>query len=623
MPPTGTPNKATGAVEMLETVRIEQKVEAVVAEPAAPDPAPRLFAHLHERDFDRLGIPDTLLPALRRLADETALLDLVEPLPTLQQDVLLSLVDNTPDQVYADIVAPSAGTGPIESDNLARALQRPTNRAAYLVVTDAAELVDALAWPMDRWRIYLHPTQRFLAYPSRPYSGPARVTGGPGTGKTVVAVHRAKSLAEDLTGDERLLVTTFGTTLARSLQDLLRRLVGDRIFERVDVLTTDQLARRGLDQIGQRVNPINDDACLAALKIRLTQIGSDLDPQLVKDEWERVVIEQHLTTREHYLKAPRLGRAKPLPKAHKEAVWTAIEGFTAQLTADKMTTFPQITAAAAQLASANASKPYRHVIVDEAQDMTSVQWRLLRAVVAPAPDDLFIVGDAHQRIYPGTAVLSRLGIRTVGRSHRLTISYRTSREILRAGLALVKGHHYDDLDAGPDTLDGYRSLLHGPAPLVAGYPSLEAEVAALVKLLSAWQNAGVLWEEIAVGVRNKGLGAKVAAELVAAGVPATFVSGDPANASGGAHVMTLHRLKGLEYRCVAVAGLRDGTVPPAAALAAAGDDQPARRTVLGRERSLLFVACTRAREALSISWHQAPSHIIAPLIVDSHSVQVS
>ena len=620
---TCTVNKATGAVEMLETVRIEQRVEAVVGEPSAPGSAPTLFAHVSDRDFDRLGIPDGLLPALRRLADETALLDLVEPLPNLQQDVLLSLVDNTTDQVYADIVAPAAGTDPIEADDLAMALQRPTNLATYLVVTDAAELVDALAWPMDRWRIYLHPTQRFLAYPSKPYSGPARVTGGPGTGKTVVAVHRAKSLAENLTGDHRLLVTTFGTTLARSLHDLLRRLSGDRIFERVDVLTTDQLARRILDQTGRQVNAINDEACLAALKIHLTRAGSDLDPQLVKDEWERVVLEQHLTTREQYLTAPRLGRAKPLPKAHKVAVWTAIEGFTRQLSADKATTFPQITTAAAQLVSANAAKPYRHVIVDEAQDMTSVQWRLLRAVVDPAPDDLFVVGDAHQRIYPGTAVLSRLGIRTAGRSHRLTISYRTSREILRTGLALVKGHHYDDLDTGPDTLNGYRSLLQGPAPQVAGYPSLEAEVAALAELVSAWQAAGVPWEEIAIGVRNKGLGAKVTAELVAVGVPATFVSGDPANATGSAHVITLHRLKGLEYRCVAVVGLRQGTVPPAAVLAAAGDDQPARRTVLERERSLLFVACTRAREALSISWHHKPSHIIDAVIVDSHPAKVS
>jgi superfamily I DNA/RNA helicase len=232
---------------------------------------------------------------------------------------------------------------------------------------------------------------------------------------------------------------------------------------------------------------------------------------------------------------------------------------------------------------------------------------------------MFLVGDAHQRIYPGAAVLSRLGIRTTGRGRRLTISYRTTREILRAGLALLKGHHYDDLDEGPDTLAGYRSLMHGPAPIVAGYPTLTDELAAVAERVSAWRDAGVPWAEIAVGLRTKGLATKLLAEFANRGLPANFISGDAVGARDETHVMTLHRLKGLEYRCVAVAGLREGTVPPAAALAAAGHDQPARHTLLDRERSLLFVACTRAREALAVTWHQTPSHLIAPLIVDSRS----
>ncbi|HWG99681.1 MAG TPA: UvrD-helicase domain-containing protein [Pilimelia sp.] len=611
-----TVNAVTGAVEMLETVRIEQKVDAVVAE--APTTAVRLFAQVSDRDFDRLGIPAIVVPALRHVTDEATLLDLVEPLPALQQDILLSLVDRTPDEVYAAIVAPAADSGPVPAD-VADALRRPANQAAYLVVTDAAELADALAWPMDRWRTYLHPTQRSLAYPTKPYSGPVRVTGGPGTGKTVIAVHRAKALADAASPGERVLVTTFGATLARTLRDLLCRLAGEALLDRVDVLTTDQLARRLVEQSGATVRPLADDACLGALTAHLAQTGSELDATLVKDEWERVILDQGLTTEAEYLSAVRRGRFRPLATAQKKAVWAAVHSFTASLARQGTSTFPQITAAATGIVAAWTTPPYRHVVVDEAQDMTPVQWRLLRAVAPIAPDDLFLVGDAHQRIYARAAALSHQGIHTRGRSRRLTISYRTTREILRAGIALLRGHHYDDLDVGTDTLDGYRSLMHGPAPRVSGHSSSAAELVGLAKSVITWHDAGVPWEEIAVGVRTRGLASRTAEELAGQGIPVVVVSGDSVPPVGRAHVMTLHRLKGLEYRCVAVAGLREGAVPPASALNGAGDDQPARRAVLERERSLVFVACTRAREALAVSWHHAPSPIIAPLIVDART----
>jgi superfamily I DNA/RNA helicase len=608
-------NPVTGAVEALETARIHARVEQVAAavpRTRAPE-RPPLLAHVADRDYRRLGISEELVPALHALVDEAELLELVEPLPPLQRDVLLSLVDRSPEQVYAELIAPIEP--PQATDDIPTALSSPVNRAAYLVVTDAAELQDALAWPMDRWRIYLHPSQRSLAQPLKPYSGPVRVTGGPGTGKTVVAVHRAVALARSAEPGERILLTTFGNTLARTLAELLSRLGGEAVWDRVDVLTTDKLARRVLTESGRTVpSPLNDEDCLAVLRAHAASTGTDLDPQLLRDEWYRVILDLDLTSMESYL-AARRPRMRRLSTRQKERVWEVLAGFRGWLTDHRLITFPQVINEATTMAAGHHTKPYRHVVVDEAQDMTPGQWRLLRAVVPEAPDDMFLVGDAHQRIYGRHVVLSHHGIHTRGRGRRLTLSYRTTREIARGGLALVKGHHYDDLDAGEDTLDSYRALIRGPAPTVAGYPSLAAELAALADQVLAWREAGVAAADIAVGVRTHHLTGQVVGALTDRDVPASIATHESGGAANTVHVMTLHRLKGLEYRCVAVAGMSEGAVPPTAVLTAAGNDPQAQRAIHDQERALLFVAATRPREALRMSWHGRPSPLVLPLVM--------
>src|SRR5690606_20333066 len=111
-------------------------------------------------------------------------------------------------------------------------------------------------------------------------------------------------------------------------------------------------------------------------------------------------------------------------------------------------THTQAAAEAARLLDGSGEARYRHAIVDEAQDLHAAHWRLLRALVPAGTDDLFIVGDAHQRIYGRPLVLSRYGIETRGRSRRLTVNYRTSREILTWCSAVMQGASVDDLEGG-------------------------------------------------------------------------------------------------------------------------------------------------------------------------------
>jgi superfamily I DNA/RNA helicase len=271
--------------------------------------------------------------------------------------------------------------------------------------------------------------------------------------------------------------------------------------------------------------------------------------------------------------------------------------------------------AAGVLEARGGERPYRHVVIDEAQDLHPVQWRVLRALVPPGPDDLFIAGDTHQRIYGNRVSLRSLGIQVTGRSTRLRVSYRTTQEILAWATALLTGEKSESVespDGGDDSLAGYRSTLHGARPQVFGAGTKAEEIMGLVEQVGKWVSAGVAPCEIGVASRLVQLGKDIAQELERAGLPATVLGTSSATAGDGIRVGTMHRMKGLEFRCMAVAGVGDSLVPLRSAVTAEVVDAQQHREDLLGELSLLFVACTRAREALRVSWHGNPSPFLGP-----------
>ncbi|BFO17253.1 hypothetical protein SHKM778_36410 [Streptomyces sp. KM77-8] len=291
-------------------------------------------------------------------------------------------------------------------------------------------------------------------------------------------------------------------------------------------------------------------------------------------------------------------------------MWETVERFTAGLAADGCRTWLQACVEAARLLEAQGP-PYRHVVVDEAQDLHPAQWRLLRAAVPARPDDLFIAGDPHQRIYDSKVSLKSLGIKVTGRSVKLRKNYRSTQEILRWSTALLVGRPVDRLeDEGlGETLLGYRSALHGDGPDVRGAASEEAELDALVDRVRAWLDAGVGAGEIGVSARFNKTCAKAVAHLNDAGIPAVTLrsadagTGDPA----AVRIGTMHSFKGLEFRCVAVIGVDEETLPFPEAVTPPEIDPKQHETDLMSERCLLFVACTRARDSLAVSWSGKPS----------------
>ncbi|GAA2071515.1 3'-5' exonuclease [Actinomadura alba] len=329
-------------------------------------------------------------------------------------------------------------------------------------------------------------------------------------------------------------------------------------------------------------------------------------------EWRDVVLGQAVADADGYLAAKRPGRGRALGHLQKAQVWQAIDEFTSELASRKLWTYDSICVEAARILAESPSKPYGHVVVDEAQDLHPVRWRLLRAAVSEGPDDLFIAGDTHQRIYGATVSLRSLGIRVAGRSSRLTINYRTTAEILGWSLGLLAGQRVDDMDEGLESLSGCRSDVHGSPPRTAAYATKAREMDELAARVRTWLDSGVAPAEVGVAARSNTLVDDAVTALrrvgIAAGSLAQVLPGD------AVRVGTMHRMKGLEFRCVAVIGAGEHQMPMAGAVTPVEEDKSLHAADLQRERCLIFVACTRAREDLHVSWHGNPSPYLTPLL---------
>ncbi|MET9974703.1 UvrD-helicase domain-containing protein [Streptomyces microflavus] len=602
-----TINAVTRCLEVRDLTAMEQ-ITPLFAEEA--EAAPRLlFVSWTDATLRRLGIDDVTLRAARTITGKAQLEAFGKLMPEDQFEALWLLAEGfEADAVYRDLVAARQSATVEESEEpkgeLAAAVSRTRSRIA--LVTGSEELADILTKPFDAWRIFLHPSQRRIAY--RPsYAGPVQITGGPGTGKTVVALHRVKHLL-DRAPDTRILLTTYTGALARSLRSGLALLLDQdqALLDRVTVTTVDALARRTVSQLDRPPGTILGDK---DGRRHWQRVVRTLEPPwseaFLAQEYRHVLLAQDLRSSEEYAACRRRGRGSALGKAQRERVWQAMTHFEDGLVAgDRACTWLQPCARAARLL---ADKPgegprFDHVVVDEAQDLHPAQWRLLRAVVAEGDDDLFVTGDPHQRIYDARVSLRSLGISVAGRGARLRLNYRSTEEILRWSKALLDGEPVDDLSGdASDSLSGYRSLLHGERPEFEGHGTEAAEVDAVVERVGAWVAAGVAPSEIAVCARFRTHTTRIADRLVAAGLPVVQVKDDESGNAVGVRVSSLHSLKGLEFRCVAVAGVTASAFPFQAAVTPADVDPLQHATDLAAERCLLFVACTRAREALYVS----------------------
>ena len=605
-------NPQTAALEVVDIEAIE--AASIPPGGVSSKEGASLFQHRKDKDFHQLGIEESLLPALRAFTNEEQLQALLGILPAGQAEALIELTgESTTDEIYGR-VAGSITPGSITEDDVEGALMAPASRSQFHVFADETELRDMLAKPLAQWRIFLHPSQESVAYKQQ-FGGPARITGGAGTGKTVVAVHRAKYLADQLENrlGKPILFTTFTKNLARSIEGNLRDLGGADLLDVVEVVNIDRLAYRIVREAeGDTIRIIEGHELQDLWEDVAVELGSPFRAEFLANEWEQVVLAQRCRSRQDYLQVSRAGRGVRLDRRGRISVWKAIESINQRLADTNQRTFLQLADAAAAYLARREIRPYEHVIVDEAQDLHETQWRILRAAAAEAPNDMFIAGDSHQRIYDRRSSLSKLGINIRGRSHKLRINYRTTHEILRWSLKLLGTHSYDDLDEGVDSHDfaGYHSYMHGPRPSIHKAATRRDEITALVDQVGRWLRDGVAEEDIAVVARRNRDLESVIRELEMAEINTCLL--DPSvPAQNGVRIATMHRAKGMEFRCVAIVRTDDDRIPDPEALTDYAADDVQHRLDLVREGCLLYVAATRAREDLWVSYSSQPSRFLA------------
>ncbi|MGW3625692.1 UvrD-helicase domain-containing protein [Streptomyces sp. NPDC000880] len=652
-------NSVSGLLEAIDQVQASDTVLAFPSRPAPPEHpaqdlpaapvstlARALFAAHDDAELIRLGVSPSLLPAVRRITAREQLAALLTGnVPELTRDVLLALAEHTPVAEIQRHITEAWRTPGADPEDWAGAARHPA-----LVSTEDDAVLDALGNSFEAWRLFLHPEQ--LRLTTTTFKGSAKVTGGPGTGKTVVALHRVRHLVAQLPPghDRPVLLTTYNTSLAEDLRQRLRRLGGDEVLKRVRIESVEALARRIVAEepsvdLGR---PLPDDAAMQLWHTVRTETGLlQYEADFLDDEFRHVVIPGQCAVWEKYRTANRAGRKRITPRQKKE-IWSLVDAYRAHLaTAPRQTTFDVVASEAARIAGERKTAydryleykeaqggrdlihreaasvmggsgprlPFRHIVVDEAQDLSASHWRMLRALVPEGPNDIFLVGDAHQRIYAHRSVLSHYGIRTPGRaSRRLTLSYRTTREILGSAGGLLDGQTFDNLDTENDTLDGYRSVLTGRAPEYWHAPDWQTELRALAALLfERHEKYGTPYEAMAVAVPDKTAAAQAAYALATATHPVPVVEIGPDGVPEGANgvrIGTMHRFKGLEFQRVFIAGVSEGQVPHQRIEPYRLSNPDRFRQEEQRARSLLFVAATRPRDELVVSWNGRPSRFL-------------
>lgn len=442
--------------------------------------------------------------------------------------------------------------------------------------------------------------------------------GGAGTGKTVVAMHRAKWLVRHCFTDsnDRVLFTTFTRNLAVDIKANLKSICTPEQMHRVHVVNLDAWVTEFLRQedvdiqiaYGEDADSIWENACTLAPQ----ELG--LSKDFYQAEWQDVILAQGCQTIRDYLKARRVGRGTRLSRSQRQAIWPVFNEYRSQLRAHGLREPDDAMRDAAQLIRQRGSDtlPYKAVIVDEAQDMSPAAFELIRAIAGePSKNDLFIVGDAHQRIYGKVVVLSQCGIDIRGRARKLRLNYRTTEETRRWSTAVLTGINVDDLNGGTDSLQDYRSLMHGEVPIVQGFSTFQEEIDFLKSTITHIHASESSHAGICLAVRTNALVDKYCTALSANGIEVKKISrSQPDNlAESGVRVATMHRVKGLQFDYMLLPSLSADVLPSQYGLSRCADET-AKQDFINGERSLLHVAATRAKKRVFVTYQDAPSSLL-------------
>ena len=595
----------TGAaqlVEIRETVTeiiVPVYVEERIQRPKVAAERKALFGDTADEVLLAYGVPAEWLKDVREATEET-LLALVEHLPAEAAEALLELATGGQPRLWQ-------ATAPV-----ADPFAHPDAQRRFRVMTNVEELERALDFPWDKWTIFLHPDQRLWV--EHDYAGPARVSGSAGTGKTIVALHRAAHLART-NPDARVLLTTFSDALANALQVKLRRLLGNepRLAERIEVYSLGAVATRLYRSNVGPARVAGADVQRDLLRDAAAGVsGHRFSTAFLSAEWEQVVDAWQVQTWDEYRDVARLGRKTRLPEAQRAVLWSIFERVRAGLHERGLITHAQLFSALAVAIEGRDRVVFDHVVVDEAQDLSVGHLRFLAALGAGRPNGLFFAGDLGQRIFQQPFSWKALGVDVRGRSRTLRVNYRTSHQIRMQADRLL-GPTVTDVDGNVEDRSDTVSVFNGPPPTMQSFDSEAGEAAAVGSWIAERRDEGVQPDEFGVFVRSAAQLSRAQAAVSAAGLAFRVLDEQLETSSGSVSISTMHLAKGLEFRAVVVMACDDEVIPLQERIENVGDDADLKE-VYDTERHLLYVACTRARDHLFVSGLEPASEFLEDML---------
>jgi mRNA-degrading endonuclease RelE of RelBE toxin-antitoxin system len=575
----------TGAAQLVE---IRETIQEVIVpkyvEVAKAKPLP--FAHIPDSELLGYGIPLVWLDEVRA-ADEDTILVIATHLPAEAAEALLDLAVGVKPKPAVKL---PAGANPFE---------HPDAQRRFRVMSSVEELARALDFPWEKWTVFLHPAQRQLV--DRDYSGPAKVAGSAGTGKTIVALHRAVFLARKHE-DARVLLATFSDSLANALRAKLRYLISNepRLGERLEV--------HAMNSIGRRLYELTFDRPQIASEETIREVVAEagrsgaahkFSLHFLVTEWDQVVDAWQLDSWEAYRAVARLGRKTRLPEKQRAVLWSIFEQVSSTLKARGLITYAEMFSRLAGSLQQSSRVPFDFVIVDEAQDISIAQLRFLSALGANRPNTLFFAGDLGQRIFQQPFSWKALGVDIRGRSSTLKINYRTSHQIRMQPDRLL-GPEVADVDGNTEERKGTISVFNGAPPTIRVLTSREDECLTVCQWLAARKGEGILAHEIGIFVRSQAELDRARAAVGKSGLSFKVLDENVEAVSGRVSISTMHFAKGLEFRSVAVMACEDEIIPLQERIETVADDADLEE-VYNTERHLLYVACTRARDHLLVT----------------------
>lgn len=583
----------TGAVQIVE---VRERVEEVAPQASFDFAAPAatatsalaLFAGLDDDALLSVGVPADWLADVR-VAGEDGFFALAAHLPAEAAEALLN---------YA-----ATGRLTVPAPAPADPFAHPDARRRIRPIADQEALEQALAYPWEKWGVFLHPSQQALV--DRAFAGPARVAGSAGTGKTIVAIHRAVRLAR-ADPQARVLLASFSEPLAAALSRKLLVLAPETggVVPRIVTASFQSIAEQ-MFQLEHGVRPrIARDALLrerlsAAAEAQNLKGFTD---RFLLSEWSNVVDAWGLTSADDYATVQRMGRKSRLGPNQRARLWPVFQAVRDALAAERYTTWAEVFGDLASALSGRATKPFDHVLIDEAQDLGPAELRFFAALAPNGVDGLFLAGDVGQRIFQHPFSWAGLGVDVRGRSHTLKVCYRTSQQIRRAADRLLPTV-LRDTDGLEDERRGIVSVFDGPAPEMREFAAVAEETAAVRATVETWLADGIAPKEIGLFVRTPSLVPRARAAI--------------AGLTGEAEMTTapMSLAKGLEFRAVVVLACDEGTLPLDERIADAADEAELD-DIYETERRLLYVACTRAREHLLLTGVSPTSEYLADFAHD-------